>query len=59
MARGLDSSKPMKANSYSVQTQPKLRPQAVALMTLNAGSCYIGGLNVSIYMCRDQTVADM
>lgn len=40
----------MKPNPYSVQTQPKLGPQAVALTTSKAGSCYIGRLNVNIYM---------
>lgn len=50
--RGLDRSKPMKANSYSVQTQPKLRPQVVALTTSNTVSCFLGGLNVNIYVPR-------
>lgn len=43
----------MKPNSYSVQTQPKLGPQAVALTTSKAGSCYIGGLNVNIDLCAE------
>lgn len=51
--RGLDRSKAMKPNSYSVQTQPKLGPQAVALTTSKAGSCYIGGLNVNIDLCAE------
>lgn len=53
--RGLVRSKPIKPNSYSVQTQPKLGPQAVALTTSKAGFCLIRRLNVSMCvetLCR-------
>lgn len=54
--RGLDRSKAMKPNSYSVQTQSNLGPQAVALTTSKAGSCLIRRLNVSMYVPRADVV---